>query len=168
MRISARADYAVRAVVELAGIGGDEPVKAVRIARAQQLPPKFLLNILVELKQAGLLQSHRGTEGGFLLALDPAEITIADVVRAIDGPLARVGDERPEDRRYPGSAAALRDVWVAVRMSLRAVLENVTVADVSRGTLPPSVQQLLGRPDAWTGKTAIHSHLTASRAHRHG
>jgi Rrf2 family protein len=156
MRISARADYAVRAVVELATIGGGEPVKAERISQIQQLPPKFLLNILVELKQAGILKSQRGVEGGFQLAKDPAEIAIADIVRAVDGPLARVGSQLPEDLQYPGSAGALRDVWAAVRVSLREVLENVTVADVSRGSLPPVVGRLLSRPDAWATKAGAN------------
>lgn len=158
MRVSARADYAVRAVVELAGLGGRDPVKAERIANLQQLPPKFVLNILVELKQAGILRSHRGVEGGFLLAREAREITIADIVRAVDGPLARVGSRLPEEVDYPGSATPLRDVWVAVRVSLRDVLERVTVADVSSGSLPQAVRTLLERPDAWVTKAGEKVH----------
>ena len=124
-------------------------MKAERIARLQRLPPKFVLNILVELKSAGIVRGHRGVDGGFLLGRDPARISVADVVRAVDGPLARVGAQLPEELDYPGSAAALRDVWVAVRVGLRDVLESVTVADVSRGTLPANVRQMLGRADAW-------------------
>ena len=148
-RISARTDYAVRAVVELAAAGGGGPVKADRIAQLQGLPSKFVQNILVELKQAGIVRSHRGVEGGFLLGRDPAEITIADVVRAVDGPLARVGGHLPEELDYPGAAAALRDVWAAVRVGLREVLEGVTVADVTAGSLPANGRRLVGRPDAW-------------------
>ncbi len=157
MRISARADYAVRAVVELVALGGSEPVKAERLAQGQRIPAKFLLNILVDLKRAGILRSHRGAEGGFLLGRSPEEITIADVIRAADGPLARVGHQQPEDVVYPGHAAALRDVWVAVRVSLRDVLEEVTVADVCNGQLPASVRRLLDRPDAWLTKAPARS-----------
>jgi Rrf2 family protein len=156
VRISARSDYAVRAVVELAAIGTDQPVKAERIARQQGLPAKFVLNILVELKQAGILGSQRGVEGGFLLGRDPGLITVADIVRAVDGPLARVGSQLPEDLDYPGSAAPLRDVWAAVRVALREVLESVTVADLSRGDLPPTIRRLLAQPDAWVVRESTH------------
>jgi Rrf2 family protein len=152
MRISARSDYAVRAVVELAAVHESGPVKAERIAQLQRLPSKFILNILVELKRAGIVRSHRGVDGGFLLGREPAEITIADIVRAVDGPLARVGGQAPEELDYPGSTAALRDVWAAVRVSLRDVLESVTVADVCGGTLPDGVRRMLDRPDAWVAR----------------
>jgi Rrf2 family protein len=152
MRISARADYAIRAVVELVARGSSGPVKAEQLAQGQGLPVKFLLNILVDLKRAGILRSHRGAEGGFLLGRSPEEITIADVIRAADGPLARVGHQQPEEVIYPGHAAALREVWVAVRVSLRDVLEEVTVADVCSGQLPARVRRLLDRPDAWFTK----------------
>jgi len=154
MRISARADYAVRAVVELAAVGNGAPVKAERVAQLQQLPAKFVLNILTELRQAGIVLSHRGVDGGFLLAREPALITIADVVRAVDGPLARVGGHFPEELEYPGPAAALRDVWVAVRVGLRDVLETVTVADVRGGALPATVRRMLDRPDGWVARDA--------------
>src|SRR5215472_2167306 len=127
MRISARSDYAVRAVIELAAAGGGAPVTAERISQLQGLPAKFVLIILAQLKHAGIVRSLRGAEGGFLLGRDPERITIADVIRAVDGPLARVGGQLPEELEYPGAAAALRDVWVAVRMSLREVLEGVTI-----------------------------------------
>lgn len=149
MRISAKADYAVRAVIELAAAGDGEPVKAEHISAVQGIPLKFLQNILVELKQAGLVRSFRGAEGGSVLARDPASITVADVIRVTDGPLARVGNHRPEELSYPGQTAALRDVWVAVRVSLRDVLEEVTVADICRGSLPSSVVELLAQPGAW-------------------
>jgi Rrf2 family protein len=163
MRISARVDYAVRAVVELAAAGDGGPVKAERIAQLQQLPAKFIQNILVELKQAGIVRSHRGVDGGFLLGRDPALITIADVVRAVDGPLARVGGHLPEELGYPGSAASLRDVWAAVRVSLRDVLESVTVEDVRRGTLPDGVRHLLDRPDVWVARDAGRAHAADRR-----
>lgn len=163
MRISARTDYAVRAVVELAAAGVGATVKAERIAQAQQLPAKFVLNILAELKRAGIVRSHRGVDGGYLLGRDPAEITIADVVRAVDGPLARVGTHLPEELDYPGPAGSLRDVWVAVRVALRDVLETVTVADVSSGALPATVRHMLGRPGGWVAREAGR----ASAADRH-
>lgn len=163
MRISARADYAVRAVVELAAAREGGPVKAERIAQLQRLPSKFVLNILVELKQAGIVRSHRGVDGGFLLGREPAEITIADVVRAVDGPLARVGGHLPEELDYPGPAAALRDVWAAVRVGLRDVLESVTVADVCAGTLPASVRGMLDRPGAWVAREGSRAHAAGPR-----
>jgi Rrf2 family protein len=156
MRISARADYAVRAVVELAVANGCGPVKAERIAQRQRLPAKFVLNILVELRHAGIVRSHRGVDGGFELGRAPELITVADVVRAVDGPLARVGGHLPEELDYPGPAAALRDVWAAVRVGLRDVMESVTIADVSRGTLPAGVRRLLERPDAWVARETGH------------
>src|SRR5207247_8219882 len=135
-RISAKTDYAVRAAVELAAAADDWPVKAERIAEAQDIPVPFLENILGQLRQAGIVDSRRGPEGGFLLARAPEEISIADVIRAIDGPLAGVGGRRPETLEYEGTAVPLRDVWVAVRASLRAILERTTLADVARGEIP--------------------------------
>lgn len=150
MRITAKADYAVRAAVELAARADAGPVKAEQIARTQGIPPKFLLNILRELKVAGLVQSQRGTEGGYRLARPPDEVTVADVIRAVEGPLATVHQVRPEDVEYPGSAGKVRDVWIAVRASLRAVLETVTINDLLLGTMPTIVERLLQNPDAWT------------------
>ncbi len=118
MRVSARADYAVRALTELAARDG-EAVTAESISRAQGVPLKFLLGILGELRRAGLVRSQRGPSGGYLLDRDPGSITIADVMRAVDGPLASVQDAKPEDVSYPGPAAKLQDVWIAVRASLR-------------------------------------------------
>src|SRR5438034_10156438 len=126
MRVSAKVDYALRACAELAA-AGDGPVKGDRLAQAQQIPLKFLENILLDLKHAGLVQSQRGTEGGYWLAKDPAEISLADVIRAVEGPIANVRGERPEQVEYAGAAEALREVWIAVRGSLRAVLEEVTL-----------------------------------------
>src|SRR5580704_332511 len=130
MRISAKADYAVRAAVELAASADDEkPVKAERIASAQDIPLNFLENILGELRHAGVVRSHRGAEGGFRLAKPAGEITIADIIRAVEGPLASVRGGPPEETSYPGASEALPRVWIAVRANLRKVVEHVTVAD---------------------------------------
>jgi Rrf2 family protein len=148
VRVSARADYAVRALSELAASSGSS-MTAESIARAQGVPLKFLLGILGELRRAGLVRSQRGPAGGYLLDRDPSAITIADVMRAVDGPLASVQDAKPEDVTYPGPAAKLQDVWIAVRASLRLVLEQVTIAHLLAGELPPSVQELTRSEDAW-------------------
>ena len=148
MRISAKADYALRAAAELAS-AGDGPVKAERIAQAQAIPLKFLENILLDLRNADLVLSRRGVEGGYWLARPPAEISLAEVIRAFDGPLANVRGLRPEDVEYAGSAAALREVWIALRASLRTVLERVTLADLAAGRLPERVAALAADPDAW-------------------
>jgi len=148
MRVSAKADYAIRATVELAA-SGDGPVKGDRLAKAQEIPPNFLENILVDLRNAGLVASKRGAEGGYWLARPAGEITLADVIRAVDGPLANVRGVRPEALAFDGSAEPLRDVWVAVRASLRRVLEHVTLADLAAGNLPGSVRELAADPDAW-------------------
>jgi Rrf2 family protein len=151
MRVSAKADYAVRAIIELAAGGGDSssPLKGERVAEAQGIPLKFLENILVDLRVAGLVNSRRGPEGGYWLAQPATEITIADVIRATEGPLASVRGEKPEDLDYAGNAEALRDVWIALRASLRDVLEHVTIADVAAGRLPKEVSTLTREPGAW-------------------
>ena len=148
MRVSAKADYAIRAAVELAA-AGPGPLKGERIATAQEIPPNFLENILADLRNAGLIVSKRGADGGYWLARPADEITLADVIRAVDGPLANVRGLRSEQVRYEGSAERLRDVWIAVRASLRAVLELVTVGELARGELPASVEALAADPDAW-------------------
>ncbi|HEX7355373.1 MAG TPA: Rrf2 family transcriptional regulator [Mycobacteriales bacterium] len=149
MRIPAKADYAVRALVELAATAGDRPLPADRIAAAQEIAAPFLAGILGQLRLAGLVRSVRGAEGGFLLARPATEITLADVMRAVDGPLATLSGHYPETLSYPGPAAGLRDVWVAVRANLRAVLEHTTVADVAGGTGSAVVRQLVADQDAW-------------------
>lgn len=149
MRVSAKADYALRACVELAAAEGTGPVKGDRIAQAQGVPLKFLENILGDLRQAGLVRSQRGTEGGYWLARPAAEITLAAVIRAVEGPLAAVRGVRPDSVEYHGSSEPLRDVWIAVRASLRSVLEEVTLADVAAGKLPGVVRRLIADPDAW-------------------
>jgi Rrf2 family protein len=149
VRISAKADYAVRATAELAAATGRGPLKADRIAQAQSIPLRFLLNILSELKHARIVQSHRGAEGGYELARPPEQITLADVIRAVEGPLASVHEERPEEITYRGPAESLQEVWISVRANLRAVLEAVTLADLAAGSLPASVKSLAADPEAW-------------------
>jgi Rrf2 family protein len=148
MRVSAKADYAVRAALELAAAGGG-PVKGEAISEAQGIPLHFLENILGELRHAGIVQSQRGAEGGYRLARPAAEVTVADVIRAVEGPLASVRSERPEQLAYEGAAEPLRDVWVALRANIRGVLEVVTVADVVEGHLPDSVVKLTEGPEVW-------------------
>ncbi len=150
VRISAKTDYAVRAAVELAAAPGDGLLKAERIAGAQGIPLNFLENILAQLRQARIVESRRGPEGGYLLARPAGEITLADVIRAIDGPLAGVSGKRPQDLDFSGTAEPLREVWVAVRASLRDVLERISLEDVAAGKLPSHVGKLTKDPDAWT------------------
>jgi Rrf2 family protein len=149
VRVSAKVDYAVRAAVELAAADGDRWVKAESVATAQGIPRKFLDNILQSLRQAGIVESRRGPEGGHRLGRPAAEVSIADVIRAIDGPLANVGGRSPDGVAFPGPAAPLREGWVAVRASLREVLEAVTLADVAAAQLPGRVAELTGLPGAW-------------------
>ena len=148
MRISAKVDYAVRAMAQLAADEDDAPVKAETIAQAQDIPLKFLLGILNELKRARLVHSQRGMEGGYMLAAPADQITVADVIRAIDGPLANVHDASLSELSYPGAAEELRTVWMAVRASLRSVLEVVTLADLAAGDLPKSVEAMAARYQA--------------------
>ena len=153
VRISAKSDYAVRAAVVLATAGLRESVKAEAIARSQEIPLKFLLNILSELRRGRIVTSHRGTHGGFQLARPASEITVADIIRVMEGPLASVHEILPEDINYPPPSESLRQVWVAVRASLRTVLESVTVADLASGSLPDVVVRLSASPEAWSVRT---------------
>jgi Rrf2 family protein len=149
VHITARVDYAVRAVIELAArMPGS--VTRQQIAESQQIPGKFLETILGDLRRAGLLDAQRGAAGGYRLTKNPSEIRLADVIRAAEGPLAAVRGRPPEDTSYPGPAASLTDVWVAVRASLREVLEETTVADVLAERLPEHVRALLQRPESWS------------------
>lgn len=148
MRISARADYAVRAVIELASAEGAW-LKSDAISVAQDIPGKFLEQIMADLRRAGIVRSRRGVEGGYALARPADEISVADVIRAVDGPLAWVRDSRPASVEYAGNAEPLRDVWVAVRAALRSVLDEVSVADVVTGELPSAVTDLTADPRAW-------------------
>ena len=149
MRVSAKTDYALRATVELAAAPEGTPVKGERLATSQSIPLRFLENILLQLRHAGIIESRRGADGGYKLARPADEITLADVIRAIDGPLAGVSGQRPETLDFKGRSEPLREVWVAVRASLRSVLEQVTLADVASGELPENVRALTEAPDAW-------------------
>jgi Rrf2 family protein len=149
MRITAKADYAVRAALELAASEDGEPVKGEHLSEAQQIPLQFLEHILLELKHARIIRTKRGVRGGYWLARPASEITLADVIRAVEGPLANIQDSAPEDTDYPGHAEQLKEVWIAVRANLRAVLENVTLADITAGELPSEVEALTRDPDAW-------------------
>jgi Rrf2 family protein len=153
MRVSAKADYAVRAAAERAA-AGEGPVKGEKLAEAQDIPLQFLEHILLEMKHHGIIRVRRGAKGGYWLARPADEVTIADVVRAVEGPIANVQSQPPESIEYKGNSAGLRDVWVAVRASLRSVLEVVTLADLVSGELPPVVEELTSQPDAWHSSTS--------------
>ncbi|MFC7404301.1 RrF2 family transcriptional regulator [Georgenia alba] len=150
MRISAKADYAVRATAELAGAGLEPPIAAEALASAQRIPHRFLEGILSDLRRDGIVMSQRGPRGGYRLARPAEEITVADVVRAVDGPLVFVRGERPSQLEYAGAAAGLPEVWVALRANVRAVLETVSIADLRAGTLPEVVRSLTRDEAAWT------------------
>jgi Rrf2 family protein len=149
VNISAKADYAICAAVALAADDGDAPVKGEALARSQDIPTKFLENIMGDLRKAGIVSSQRGAVGGYWLARPADEVTLADVIRAVDGPLANVRGTRPEQTAYQGDTESLVDVWIAVRASLRSVLEAVTLADVVAGRLPVRVARMAREPDAW-------------------
>ncbi len=148
MRLSARADYALRAAIEIATIS-DSHVTAEQVARAQQIPVKFLETILTQLRRAGLVRSQRGPDGGFWLARPADQITLADILRAIDGQLLGVRGERPENIGYIGAAEPLQRVWIALRASERAILEEVTLDQIVSGELPDTINELVGDPRAW-------------------
>jgi Rrf2 family protein len=149
VNISAKADYAICAAVALAADDGDAPVKGEALARSQDIPTKFLENIMGDLRKAGIVSSQRGAVGGYWLARPADEVTLADVIRAVDGPLANVRGTRPEQTAYQGVTESLVEVWIAVRASLRSVLEAVTLADVVAGRLPVRVARMARDPDAW-------------------
>jgi Rrf2 family protein len=150
MRITAKADYAVRAAAELAAAETDgRPVKGEHLATAQGIPQNFLENILTELRRAGIVRTRRGAEGGYFLARPGSEITVADVLRAVEGPLAAVQGTRPEELSYDGAAEHLPEVWIALRASLRDVLEQVSLHELASGRLPKIVKEYTRRKDAW-------------------
>ncbi|GHD98439.1 RrF2 family transcriptional regulator [Streptomyces alanosinicus] len=149
MRISARADYAVRAVLELAVRQGNGPVKAEEIAAVQGIPHKFLEGILGDLRRGGIVDSRRGGGGGYRLARDAVKITVADVIRAVDGPIVSVRGERPTGLAYTGTARPLLPLWIALRANVRRILEGVTVADLAADALPEPVRALAAEPEAW-------------------
>jgi len=152
MHVTAKADYAVRATVELADSSQQSPRKVDEVARAQSIPVSFLENILTQLRSAGVVRSQRGPEGGYWLSRPADQLTLADVIRAVEGPLVGVRGQRPEEVEYAGSAESLTKVWVAVRANLRNVLENVTVADVASGKLPREVLALTRAEEAWEAR----------------
>ncbi len=147
MHVPAKVDYGLRALLSLAV--AEAPRTAEVLAAEQGLPSRFLTVILADLRRGGMVANQRGTEGGYRLSRPPDEITVADVIRVLDGPLAAVRGLRPEATQYEGAAEHLQEVWVAVRSSLRQVLENVTLADVASGKLPKKVERLTTDPDAW-------------------
>lgn len=159
MRVTARVDYAVRAATMLATAyddvddhGRPRPLKGDRIAAAQDIPVKYLEQTLASMRQSGLVRSQRGAEGGYWLARPPAEITVADVIRAVEGPLAQVRGERAENLSYPAGTGSLQEVWIAVRAALRGVLDRVSLAEVARGELPAHLRPLVDDPEAWQSR----------------
>jgi Rrf2 family protein len=147
VRISAKEDYAVRAALQLAVDGG--PLKREQIAQAQEIPAAFLQNILIELRHAEIVEAQRGRDGGFRLARPADQISVADVVRAVSGPLATIRGVRPPAVEYNDTAEPLREVWVALRTNIRAILEHVTLADLAANKLPANVRKITGDPTAW-------------------
>jgi Rrf2 family protein len=149
MHVTAKADYAVRAVIELADSAQDSPRKVDQLAQAQSIPVSFLENILTQLRSSGIVRSQRGPEGGYWLAKPAEEVNLAQIIRAVEGPLVGVRGQLPEEVAYAGSAESLQQVWVALRANLRKVLEHVTVADVASGKLPKEVLALTREEEAW-------------------
>ena len=151
VHVSARTDYALRALLALAA--ADTPtVPGPVLAAEQELPLKFLEAILADLRRAGLVRTRRGAVGGYALARPAAEISVGEVVRAVDGPLAVVRGERPERAEYGGAAEHLQELWIALRAALRIVLDEVTLAELLSGDLPPRVRELVAEPGAWTSR----------------
>ena len=150
MRVTAKVDYAVRAALVLARAWDDDSgaVKGEQIATEQQIPVKYLENILSELRQSGIVRSQRGAEGCYWLARAPGEVVIADIIRAVEGPLATVRGERAEQLDYE-NCGSLQEMWVAVRASLRSVLDVVTLADLEASRLPDAAQALVDDPGSW-------------------
>jgi Rrf2 family protein len=149
VHVTAKADYAVRAVVELAGSSQSAPRHVEDVAQAQGIPVSFLENILTQLRSAGIVRSQRGPEGGYWLAQPAEQLVLATVIRAVEGPLVGVRGQRPEEVSYAGSAQSLQQVWLALRANLRKVLEHVTVADVAAGKLPRQIVALTRQEEAW-------------------
>ena len=167
MHVTARSDYALRAVAELAAAGG-QLLKRDEISSRQRIPVEFLESVLLALKHRGIVQSQRGANGGFRLGRPASSITLADVIRAVDGPMADVRGDRPELVEYPGPARRLQDVWIAVRASLRELLEGITVADLVDERMPERVRRLTDDPEAWIsmGRSRRPSGPAAPTAHR--
>ena len=149
MRVSAKSDYALRALIELASRKDGSPVSAEELGRLQEIPHGFLQAILADLRRAGVVMSQRGQSGGWRMAREPEDVSVADVIRAVDGPLVSVYGLRPEAVAYGDSAQVLQHVWIAARSSLRGVFEGVSIQDLADGTLPPEVASLTTDDDAW-------------------
>ncbi len=149
MRVSTKSDYALRALIEMAAQADSGPVSAEELGRRQEIPHGFLQAILADLRRASIVLSQRGQSGGWRLARDPAEVSVADVIRAVDGPLVSVYGLRPESVSYNDSAQVLQLVWIAARSSLREVFEEVSIADLASGQLPPAVAERTADDDAW-------------------
>jgi Rrf2 family protein len=149
MHVTAKADYAVRAAIELSSAAQDAPRKVDDVAKAQDIPLSFLENILTQLKTSGVVRSQRGPEGGYWLSRPAEDISVAEVIRAVEGPLVGVRGNPPEEIEYRGSAEPLQQVWIALRANLREVLERVTLADIAGGKLPAHVTKLTRDDDAW-------------------
>jgi Rrf2 family protein len=152
MRLSAKTDYALRACTEIASRNGGKPASSEELSARQDIPPHFLKELLPELGRAGILESRRGRSGGWSLTRPAEQVSVADVIRAVDGPLASIDGVQPQDLHYRGSARPYREIWVAVRWSLRNLLESVTIADVAAGNLPDLISTAIDQPDAWTAR----------------
>ena len=162
MRISAKADYAVRATLELSVSPDGSPVKGTKLAEAQDIPLQFLEHILLDLKRAGIVRTKRGARGGYWLSQPAKSVTVADIIRAVDGPLAYIQDLPPEETRYGGAAVHLREVWIATRQTLREVLEQTSLAQIASGELPKNVTDLLKEPGAFVARGDTGSHPTVT------
>lgn len=149
MRVPAKSDYALRALLEMARQPGDRAISAEELGSRQDIPPGFLQAILADLRRTGIVRSRRGTAGGWRLAVEPAQVSVADVIRSVDGPLVSVSGVRPEAVEYNESAEVLQHVWIAARHALRDVFETVTIAHLAAGRLPRSVSEHTAHEDAW-------------------
>ncbi|GAA1908138.1 hypothetical protein GCM10009737_06360 [Nocardioides lentus] len=149
MRVSAKADYALRALIEMTRSDDGRPVSAEELGRRQEIPHGFLQAILADLRRAGVVMSQRGQSGGWRLARTPDTVSVADVIRAVDGPLVSVYGLRPEAVTYNESAEVLQHVWIAARRSLRDVFEQVSIDQLAAGRLPKAVTARTADEDAW-------------------
>lgn len=149
MTVAAKADYAVRAMIELAGGTEESPVAAERVAIDQEIPLRFLDTILTELRYAGLVRGSTGAEGGYWLARPPEDLTLAEIIREVDGPLGSVHGQPPDELTFLGNAKPLQEVWIALRANMREVLESVTIADLVSGQLPEPIGRIVSDPDVW-------------------
>jgi Rrf2 family protein len=149
VKVAAKADYAVRAMIELAGGTEESPVPAERIATDQEIPPRFLDPILTELRYAGLVRGRPGAEGGYWLAQPPEDITLAAIIGEVEGPLGSVHGQSPDELTFLGDAKPLQEVWIALRANIREVLESVTIADLVSGHLPEPIRRIVSDPGVW-------------------